>query len=100
MSAVSKKFKPASRQMSIRRRASTTSVVPHFENIFTPPNVPVPKLKTGTFRPLRPSKRYSISIPLYFEMRSGAAQRRCRRVVAHGFQVLAVEGGELAFQFR
>src|SRR5580698_8565348 len=52
---------PASMQMSTRRVASATSVAPQaLKNSFPPPNVPVPKLSTGTFKPDRPSVRNSI----------------------------------------
>src|SRR5215475_15335222 len=62
MSAVSNKLTPASRQMSMRRVASATSLDPHaLKKSVPPPNVPVPKLKTGTFNPDLPSCRYSMS---------------------------------------
>src|SRR5579862_5997370 len=56
MSAVSKRLTPASRQMSTRRVASATSLAPQaLKNSLPPPNVPAPKLRTGTCRPERPS---------------------------------------------
>src|SRR5271168_718458 len=46
---------PASRQMSTRRVASGTPEFPQArKNSFEPPNVPVPRLRTGTFNPERP----------------------------------------------
>src|ERR1700721_4900694 len=62
MSAVSNMFSPASRQMSTRRVASGTCVLPHdAKNSLVPPNVPVPRLSTGTLKPERPSCRNSMS---------------------------------------
>src|SRR6201996_5561066 len=62
MSALSNMVTPASKQMSSRRRASATSVAPHaWKNSPLPPNVPVPKLNTGTLKPEAPRKRCSIS---------------------------------------
>ena len=50
--------------MSINRRASATLLLPQAEKSGPwPPNVPVPKLKTGTFSPEDPSLRYSIWAP-------------------------------------
>src|SRR5579863_364493 len=64
MSAVSSIFSPASRQISTSRVASATSLDPQaLKNSFPPPNVPVPKLRTGTFNPEPPNCRYSIFIP-------------------------------------
>src|SRR5579864_1931757 len=64
MSAVSSMFSPASRQISTSRVASATSLDPQaLKNSFPPPNVPVPKLRTGTFNPEPPNCRYSIFIP-------------------------------------
>src|ERR1700749_4394275 len=55
---------PASRQISTSRVASATSLAPQaLKNSFPPPNVPVPKLSTGTFNPDPPSCLYSISAP-------------------------------------
>src|SRR5450432_247678 len=52
---------PASRQMSTRRVASATSVVPQARKRSPlPPKVPVPKLSAGTFKPEPPSCLYSI----------------------------------------
>src|SRR5271170_217050 len=52
---------PASRQMSTRRVASGTPEFPQArKNSFEPPKVPVPRLRTGTFRPERPRIRNSI----------------------------------------
>ena len=57
-------FSPASRQISTSRVASATSLAPQaLKNSFPPPNVPVPKLNTGTFNPEPPNCRYSIFIP-------------------------------------
>jgi len=59
MSAESNMQTPASRQMSTRRVASAALLSPHALNVgVVPPNVPVPKLKTGTVNP--PSCRVSI----------------------------------------
>ena len=53
--------RPASRQMSTSRVASATSLAPQaLKNSLPPPNVPVPKLNTGTLNPEPPSCRYSI----------------------------------------
>ena len=58
MSAVSNILSPASRQMSIRRRASATSVEPQaLKNSPLPPNVPVPKESAGTLKPEAPRRR-------------------------------------------
>lgn len=52
----SKRLTPASRQMSTRRVASPTSLAPQaLKNSLPPPNVPAPKLSTGTCWPERPS---------------------------------------------
>ena len=60
-SAVSNMLTPASRQMSIRRRACATSVLPQALNSGPlPPKVPVPKLSTGTVMPDAPRRRYSM----------------------------------------
>ena len=60
-------FRPASRQISTSRVASATSLDPQaLKNSLPPPNVPVPKLKTGTLKPEFPSCRYSIAICLLF----------------------------------
>src|SRR5579864_1397306 len=62
MSAVSKRLTPASKQMSTSRVASATSLAPQaLKNSVPPPNVPVPKLRTGTFNPDLPSCRNSIA---------------------------------------
>src|SRR5437879_13740777 len=62
MSAVSKRLTPASKQMSTIRVASATSLAPHaLKNSVPPPNVPVPKLRNGTFKPDVPSWRNSIA---------------------------------------
>ena len=61
MSAESNMLTPASRQMSTRRVASLTSVLPHsLKNSVLPPKVPVPKVRTGTFSPEPPRDRYSM----------------------------------------
>src|SRR5262250_390871 len=60
-SAVSKRFTPASRQMSTSRVASATSELPHaLKNSLPPPNVPVPKERTGTSKPDEPNCLYSM----------------------------------------
>src|ERR1039457_5646222 len=51
---------PASRQMSTRRPACATSVVPTFLNGPLPPKVIVPMVSTETRRPDFPSARYSM----------------------------------------
>src|SRR5258706_1554291 len=56
---------PASRQMSISRLASLTSLAPQaLKNSLPPPKVPVPSVSTGTLNPELPSCRYSICSPL------------------------------------
>src|SRR5262245_26384644 len=66
--AVSKRLTPASRQMSINRFASATSVLPQArKNSFPPPKVATPKLRTGTFNPEPPSCLYSIYINPYVD---------------------------------
>src|SRR5215467_2023112 len=61
-SAVSKRFTPASRQMSTSRVASATSELPQaLKNSLPPPNVPVPKERTGTSKPDEPNCLYSIA---------------------------------------
>src|SRR5882724_11593155 len=51
---------PASKQVSISRRASCTSVLPQArKNSLPPPKVAVPKLSEGTFKPEPPSCLYS-----------------------------------------
>src|ERR1035438_4504634 len=64
MSAVSKKLRPASMQMSTILRASAmSSEAPHAsKNSSWPPKVPQPKQSSGTLRPERPSCRYSMGI--------------------------------------
>src|SRR5258707_2858437 len=48
--------------MSTRRVASATSLAPQaLKNSVPPPNVPVPKLNTGTFKPDLPSCRNSMA---------------------------------------
>src|SRR5258706_11122216 len=55
-SAVSKRFTPASRQISTRRLAPATSVLPQaLKNSLPPPKVPVPNESTGTSKPEEPS---------------------------------------------
>src|ERR1700730_5446494 len=52
---------PASRQMSTSLVASSTPLSPHaLKNSFPPPNVPVPKVRTGTLKPEPPKNLYSI----------------------------------------
>src|ERR1700730_6759935 len=54
---------PASRQMSTSRVASATPESPHaLKNSFDPPNVPVPRLRTGTVNPDAPNNRYSMDV--------------------------------------
>ena len=49
--------------MSTSRVASATSLAPQaLKNSLPPPNVPVPKLSTGTLKPERPNCRYSMRI--------------------------------------
>src|ERR1039458_991177 len=69
MSAVSKKLRPASMQMSTILRASAmSSVAPHAsKNSSRPPKVPQPKQSSGTLRPERPSCRYSMGIGCHEE---------------------------------
>src|SRR6266567_7940126 len=53
---------PASRQISIRRAASATSVSPHaLKNSLAPPKVAAPKLRAETLRPEPPSSLYSMA---------------------------------------
>src|ERR1700677_4296673 len=64
---------PASRQMSTRRVASSTPVLPHaLKNSFVPPNVPVPIVKTGTLKPDPPSSLCSILFVFYRTIRQEA----------------------------
>src|SRR5829696_7565778 len=64
MSAESNMVNPASRQMSTSRVASVTSLAPHaLKNSLPPPNVPVPRLNTGTLKPECPSRLNSIILP-------------------------------------
>src|SRR4051812_24529673 len=52
---------PASRQMSMRRLASFTSLAPQaLKNSLPPPNVPVPRVSAGTLKPEWPSFLYSM----------------------------------------
>src|ERR1022692_4547255 len=60
MSAVSKRFTPASTQISTRRRASSACTLPIARKRPSPPSVIVPKLRAETSRPLAPRNRYSI----------------------------------------
>src|SRR5690349_22124949 len=54
-------LRPASRQMSTRRVASGTPVLPQAEKSSPlPPKVPVPRVRTGTINPEPPSCLYSI----------------------------------------
>src|SRR4029453_7788818 len=56
MSALSNMLRPASRQISIRGVAPLTSVSPQArKKSLPPPNVPVPRLNTGTLKPDPPS---------------------------------------------
>src|SRR5262245_51467986 len=55
-------LRPASRQMSISRVAPFASVEPQArKNSVPPPNVPVPRLSTGTLNPDPPSSLYSMA---------------------------------------
>src|SRR4051794_28741361 len=64
MSAESNIVRPASRQISTSRVASVTSLAPQALNSSPrPPNVPVPRLSTGTLKPEPPRSRYSIIAP-------------------------------------
>src|SRR5260221_5943953 len=55
-SGVSKRFPPVSRQISPRRLAPATSVLPQaLKNSLPPPKVPVPNESTGTSKPEEPS---------------------------------------------
>lgn len=58
--AVSRKFTPASRHISICRVADPTSVLPTPAKPPTPPKVIVPIVNVETRKPERPSWRYSI----------------------------------------
>src|ERR1700719_2072203 len=52
---------PASRQMSTNLVASSAPLVPNaLKNSFPPPNVPVPKVRTGTLKPEPPKNLYSM----------------------------------------
>src|SRR5262245_7835719 len=63
MSAESNMVRPASRQTSTRRVASRTSLSPQaLKNSLPPPNVPVPRLSTGTLKPEPPSRLDSIAV--------------------------------------
>src|SRR5437899_8232266 len=54
-------LRPESRQMSTRRVASGTPVLPQAEKSSPlPPKVPVPRVRTGTINPEPPSCLYSI----------------------------------------
>ena len=62
-SALSNIATPASRHTSTRRVASLTSLAPQgLKKSVRPPNVPVPKVRIGTFSPELPSCRYSICV--------------------------------------
>src|ERR1019366_1311785 len=63
MSAVSKRFTPASMQISMWRRASSACTLPIAANRPSPPSVIVPKLSTETSRPLAPNNLYSMLSP-------------------------------------
>src|SRR5665213_1659008 len=62
MSALSNIVTPCSRQISTSRVASAASLEPQPARPPLPPNVPVPKLSTGTLRPERPNWRYSMCV--------------------------------------
>ena len=82
-------LRPASRQMSIRRRASLTSVAPQAFSMPLPPNVPVPRLSAGTLKPDEPRRRNSMGTILedWRKRRRKASARRtlgASRVVGSG----------------
>ena len=54
---------PASRQMSTSRVASAASLSPNPLKAPSPPNVAVPRLRTGTLKPEAPSCRCSMAAP-------------------------------------
>src|SRR6187399_557193 len=61
-SAESNILRPASRQMPTSRDAPAAPVDPHaLKNSVPPPNVPVPRLSTGTLNPELPRVLYSIA---------------------------------------
>ena len=62
--AVSIRFTPASKHWSICRRASSSPTEPTGPDGFRP-SVIVPMPIAETFRPERPSRRYSIVSPLF-----------------------------------
>src|SRR6187401_3380774 len=64
-------FTPASRQMSTRRVAPSACVEPHaLKKSLPPPNVAVPRLRTGTFSPDPPSCRNSMRLPTHARRRA------------------------------
>src|ERR1700744_5641001 len=98
---------PLSRQISISLLASSTPVSPQArKNSLPPPNVPAPKLRTGTFKPEWPSCLYSIwalsTITFYtLLMRSFLLLLICRCLMAQqssveGISIDALTGQPLA----
>src|SRR5277367_2976985 len=74
---------PASRQMSTRRVASSTPEFPHArKNSLAPPNVPVPRLRTGTFRPERPRILNSMMCELLGCFGCGGAAQSFAKILA------------------
>src|ERR1039458_1362890 len=79
-SAESNIVRPASRQMSTRRVASATSVVPQaLKNSSPPPKVPVPRLSTGTLNPEPPNCRNSMVTFLFFYDHNSGRNRIYRK---------------------
>src|ERR1700682_1337760 len=76
-------FMPASSEMSTSRVAAAISVDPHaLKKSPAPPNVPVPKLSTGTRKPEAPSVRYSMIDLLFAQVYGGGGPPRQRGPVA------------------
>src|SRR5580698_5961419 len=94
MSAVSNRFTPASRHISIWRLASAPRVLPIIANIPEPPKVIAPKLKTETLRPLRPSSRYCMLFSIWpnppGRLRRRAAKRRLT-LLPHHASIVGIE---------
>src|SRR3954451_14839650 len=85
---------PASRQMSISRVASATSLLPQALNSSPwPPKVPVPKVRTGTLSPEPPSCRYSILVRAVDSPKD--LRRELERTQARGVIVNLRGGDEL-----
>src|ERR1017187_7738689 len=94
MSAVSKKLRPASMQMSTTLRASAmSSVAPHAsKNSSWPPKVPQPKQSSGTLRPERPSWRYSMGIGCHGVCEDSGCARKLISSVQR--EVTRIQGGK------